>query len=175
MNMLLVESLMMIIASLVPNYLMGIITGAGLQALMILGGGYFRLPKDLPKLFWRYPIYYIDFQRFAYHGLFKNEFLGLRLQTETGWIIITGEEILRDELQVEMGHSKWIDLLVLMVMGVVCRLVFLLVVKMSERAKHVVKAVIMRVSPKESHQVVATYPSSTPSHTPSAIIRFLNI
>nr|GMC89670.1 ABC transporter G family member 11-like [Ipomoea batatas] len=162
MNMFLVESLMMIIASLVPNYLMGIITGAGLQALMILGGGYFRLPKDLPKPFWKYPIYYIDFQRYAYHGLFKNEFLGLRLQTEIGWVI-TGEEVLRDQLQVEMGHSKWIDLLVLMVMGVVCRLVFLLVVKASEMAKHVVKAVMMRVSQKESHQVVATYPSSTPS------------
>nr|GLL23830.1 ABC transporter G family member 11-like [Ipomoea trifida] len=172
-NMFLVESLMMIIASLVPNYLMGIITGAGIQALMILGGGYFRLPRDLPKVFWQYPIYYIDFQRYAYQGLFKNEFLGLRLQTETGGII-GGEEVLRDQLQVEMGHSKWIDLLVLMVMGVVYRVVFLLVVKASEKAKHVVKAV-MRVSPKQSHQVVATFPSTTPSHTPSPTTRFLNI
>ncbi|ERN10322.1 hypothetical protein AMTR_s01072p00000950, partial [Amborella trichopoda] len=34
--MMLVESLMMLVASLVPNFLMGIITGAGVQAIMIL-------------------------------------------------------------------------------------------------------------------------------------------
>ncbi|KAM0063873.1 putative ABC-2 type transporter [Helianthus debilis subsp. tardiflorus] len=45
--MLVVESLMMIVASIVPNYLMGIIVGAGIQGLMILGGGFFRLPNDL--------------------------------------------------------------------------------------------------------------------------------
>ncbi|KAJ0077797.1 hypothetical protein Patl1_37039 [Pistacia atlantica] len=49
--MMLVESRMMTVASLVPNFLMGIITRAGIQALMILGGGFFRLPNDLPKPF----------------------------------------------------------------------------------------------------------------------------
>ncbi|RVW71055.1 ABC transporter G family member 11 [Vitis vinifera] len=39
--MMLVESLMMIVASIVPNFLLGIITGAGIQGLMILGGGFF--------------------------------------------------------------------------------------------------------------------------------------
>nr|POE83396.1 abc transporter g family member 11 [Quercus suber] len=72
--MMLVESLMMIVASIVPNLLMGIITGAGVQGLMMLGGGIFRYPNDLLKPFWKYPLYYISFHKYAYQGLFKNEF-----------------------------------------------------------------------------------------------------
>uniref|UniRef100_M1BEC9 ATP-binding cassette transporter n=1 Tax=Solanum tuberosum TaxID=4113 RepID=M1BEC9_SOLTU len=50
-TMMLVESLMMIVASIVPDFLMGIITGAGIQGVMMLNGGFFRLPNDLPKPF----------------------------------------------------------------------------------------------------------------------------
>ncbi|XP_019171627.1 PREDICTED: ABC transporter G family member 11-like [Ipomoea nil] len=147
-SMLVVESLMMIVATVVPNYLMGIIAGAGIQALMILGGGYFRLPDDLPKLFWKYPLYYTSFHSYAYQGLFKNEFQGLRFSSmREGHDVITGEEVLRDELQVKMGHSKWVDLLVLVGMVALYRLLFLLVVKASEKAKPAMKA-LMRVSPK---------------------------
>ncbi|KAJ9705827.1 hypothetical protein PVL29_003773 [Vitis rotundifolia] len=49
--MILVEGLMMIVASIVPNFLMGIITGAGIQGLLLLSGGFFRLPDDFPKPF----------------------------------------------------------------------------------------------------------------------------
>ncbi|KAJ0530206.1 putative ABC-type lipopolysaccharide transporter [Helianthus annuus] len=48
-SMLLVECLMMIVATVVPNLLMGIITGAGIQGLMILSAGFFQLPNDLPQ------------------------------------------------------------------------------------------------------------------------------
>ncbi|KAJ6754657.1 hypothetical protein OIU79_027297 [Salix purpurea] len=83
--MMLVESLMMTVASIVPNFLMGIITGAGIQAFMVLGGGFFRLPKDLPQPFWKYPMYYIAFHKYAYQGMFKNEFEGLTfLSNEAG-------------------------------------------------------------------------------------------
>ncbi|KAE8728263.1 hypothetical protein F3Y22_tig00004630pilonHSYRG00047 [Hibiscus syriacus] len=54
-TMMLVECLMMTVASIVPDFLMGIITGAGIQGVMMLNGGFFRLPDDLPKPFWRYP------------------------------------------------------------------------------------------------------------------------
>ncbi|KAL5982253.1 hypothetical protein ACLOJK_016324 [Asimina triloba] len=40
----LVESLMMTVASVVPDFLMGIIAGAGIQGIMMLNGGFFRLP-----------------------------------------------------------------------------------------------------------------------------------
>ncbi|CAI9285294.1 unnamed protein product [Lactuca saligna] len=62
-SMSLVECLMMIVAAIVPNFLMGIICGAGIQGLMILAAGFFRLPNELPHVFWRYPMYYISFHR----------------------------------------------------------------------------------------------------------------
>lgn len=84
-----VESLMMAIASVVPNFLMGIIIGAGIQVffhvalcnhfdffvlhllydqwqgIFMLVSGYFRLPNDIPKPFWRYPMSYISFHFWA--------------------------------------------------------------------------------------------------------------
>ncbi|KAF2283971.1 hypothetical protein GH714_017682 [Hevea brasiliensis] len=72
-----VESLMMTVASIVPDFLMGIITGAGIQGVMMLNGGFFRLPDDLSKPFWRYPMYYIAFHKYANQGFYKNEFEGL--------------------------------------------------------------------------------------------------
>ncbi|KAE8692027.1 ABC transporter G family member 11 [Hibiscus syriacus] len=82
--MMLVESLMMIVASLVPNFLMGIIVGAGVQGLMILVGGFFRLPTDLPKPLLKYPFYHIAFHKYAYQALFKNEFEGMTFPNVQG-------------------------------------------------------------------------------------------
>nr|GMC78538.1 ABC transporter G family member 11-like [Ipomoea batatas] len=46
-----------------PN---GIITGAGLQALMILAAAISGLPKELPKAVLEVPDIYIDFQRLVF-------------------------------------------------------------------------------------------------------------
>ena len=129
--MMLVESLMMIVASIVPNYLMGIITGAGIQGLMILVGGFFRLLNDLPKPLWKYPLHDIAFHKYAYQGMFKNEFEGEVYPNNKvgGPPIIIGEEILRDLWQVEMGYSKWGDLAVLLGMIDFYRPMFLGIIK----------------------------------------------
>ena len=135
--MMLVESLMMIVASIVPDFLMGIITGAGIQGVMMLNGGFFRLPNDLPNPFWRYPMYYIAFHKYANQGFYKNEFEGLTFPNNlaNGPPTITGEEILRNTWQVEMGYSKWIDLAILFGMVVLYRLIFLVIVKTIEKVK----------------------------------------
>ena len=129
--MMLVESLMMIVASIVPNYLMGIITGAGIQGLMILVGGFFRLLNDLPKPLWKYPLHDIAFHKYAYQGMFKNEFEGEVYPNNKvgGPPIIIGEEILRDLWQVEMCYSKWGDLAVLLGMIDFYRPMFLGIIK----------------------------------------------
>ncbi|XP_034681072.1 ABC transporter G family member 11-like [Vitis riparia] len=140
--MLLVESLMMIVASIMPNFLMGLITGAGIQGLMILSGGFFRLPSDLPKLLWRYPLYYIAFHKYAYQGLYKNEFEGLTFPSNEALghpTTINGDKILRDIWQVEMGYSKWIDLAILFAMVVVYRLIFFVIIKIFEIIKIVIE------------------------------------
>ena len=93
---------MMIVASIVPNYLMGIIAGAGIQALMTLVGGFFRLPDDLPK-----PVllHEIAFHKYALQGMFKNEFEGAVFSNDQagGPPIITGEVILRVLWPAEKG------------------------------------------------------------------------
>ncbi|XP_060167890.1 ABC transporter G family member 1-like [Lycium barbarum] len=140
--MMLVESLMMIVASTVPNFLMGLIIGAGIQALMILSGGFFRLPNDLPKVFWKYPLHYIAFHKYAYEALFKNEFEGLKMHDEhQGKIhLINGEDILRGTWQMDMEYSKWADLAILLGMVILYRLLFLLFVKAGEMVKPTIRA-----------------------------------
>lgn len=141
MTMMLVESLMMIVASIVPDFLMGIITGAGLQGVMMLNGGFFRLPEDLPKPFWRYPMYYISFHKYANQGFYKNEFEGLVFPNEQAGNLatISGEEILRSVWQVEMGYSKWIDVAILFGMVIVYRLMFLGIIKTLEKVKPIIR------------------------------------
>lgn len=133
---------MMIVASLVPDFLMGIITGAGIQGVMMLNGGFFRLPNDLPKPFWRYPMYYIAFHKYANQGFYKNEFEGLRFPNDLvgGGATISGEEVLKSFWQVEMGYSKWVDLAILIGMVVVYRLMFLGIIKLAEKIKPMIRS-----------------------------------
>jgi hypothetical protein len=153
--MMLVESLMMIVASIVPNYLMGIITGAGIQGLMILVGGFFRLPNDLPKPLWKYPLHEIAFHKYAYQGMFKNEFGGKVFPNHQN-----GDDILRNTWHAEMGYSKWGDLAVLLGMIAFYRLLFLGIVKGTEKFKPLMIRAFMS---KKTSQVIVN-PSSTPLH-----------
>ncbi|CAM8984726.1 unnamed protein product [Rhodiola kirilowii] len=154
--MLVVESLMMIVASIVPDFLMGIITGAGIQGVMMIAGGFFRLPKDLPNPFWRYPMYYIAFHKYAFQGFYKNEFEGLTFPDERagGSAQISGEQILKDFWQVESGYSKWVDLAILLGMAVVYRVIFLGIIKTVEKAKPVIKGLMLPATTKNTLKVV---------------------
>ncbi|XP_057415271.1 ABC transporter G family member 1-like isoform X2 [Lotus japonicus] len=165
--LMIVESLMMVVASIVPNFLMGIITGVGIQGIMILGGGFFKLPNDLPKPFWRYPLHYVAFHRYAYQGMFKNEFEGLKFATNnevcgggSSSNYISGEEILRNEWQVDLSHSKWVDLGILLAMIVLSRVLFLVIVKTTKKVKPIV-ASFLSAPPKKSIQIMEN-PNVTP-------------
>ncbi|KAG1366538.1 ABC transporter G family member 11 [Cocos nucifera] len=153
MCMMLVEGLMMIVASIVPDFLMGIITGAGIQGVMMLNGGFFRLPDDLPKPVWRYPMYYVAFHTYANQGFYKNEFLGLNFPNDQagGPPTISGEEILRDIWQVEMSYSKWVNLAILFGMVVLYRILFLVIVKITEKVKPTIKALLVEPPVKSIH------------------------
>ncbi|KAJ1377798.1 P-loop containing nucleoside triphosphate hydrolase [Sesbania bispinosa] len=142
-SVFLVEGLMMIVASMVPNFLMGIIIGSGILGVMMLDGGFYRLPSDIPKPFWRYPLHYISFHKYAYQGLFKNEFQGLTFTSNQvgGPVTISGEHILTHIWQVEMTYSKWVDVAILVVMAVVYRILFLVIIKSFEKVKPIVAAV----------------------------------
>lgn len=125
--MMVVESLMMVVASLVPDFLMGIITGAGIQGVMMLVGGFFRLPNDLPGPVWRYPTRYIAFHTYANQAFYKNEFQGLVLAS------LPGDAILSSVWQIDTHRSKWLDLAVLFAMALLYRILFFLILKALER------------------------------------------
>ncbi|PHT30021.1 hypothetical protein CQW23_30410 [Capsicum baccatum] len=131
--MMIVESLMTNVAAIVPNFLMGIVVGSGMQGLMILGGGFFQIPNELPNIIWKYPLYYVSFHRYAYQGMFKNEFEGLLFDVDGNTHTISGEDVLRERWQVEMAYSKWMDLTILVGTLILYRLVFLLIVKTNEK------------------------------------------
>ncbi|GAB2232157.1 hypothetical protein Droror1_Dr00011184 [Drosera rotundifolia] len=152
-TLMLVESLMMNVAVIVPDFLMGIITGAGIQGVMMLNGGFFRLPDDLPKPFWRYPMYYISFHKYAVQGFYKNEFEGLVFPNEKvgGPTTITGTQLLRSFWEVEMGYSKWIDLVILVGMVMIYRLMFFGIIKALEKFKPMLRSFKL-VSPDRSNK-----------------------
>ncbi|XP_075635929.1 ABC transporter G family member 15-like [Castanea sativa] len=130
-----VESSMMIIASLVPNFLMGIIIGAGYIGIMMMTAGYFRLLPDLPKPFWRYPISYINYGAWAIQGAYKNDMIGLEFDSLVpGGPKLKGEVILSSMLGVQLDHSKWWDLGAVAVILISCRLLFFAILKFKERA-----------------------------------------
>ncbi|RYQ96767.1 hypothetical protein Ahy_B08g092635 isoform B [Arachis hypogaea] len=114
----------------------------GILGVMMLDGGFYRLPSDIPKPFWRYPLHYISFHKYAYQGLFKNEFQDLTFtdnnQDGGAMINISGEEILRNLWQVEIGYSKWNDVAILIGMAVTYRILFLVIIKSFEKVKPIV-------------------------------------
>uniref|UniRef100_A0A0E0H5E8 ABC transporter domain-containing protein n=1 Tax=Oryza nivara TaxID=4536 RepID=A0A0E0H5E8_ORYNI len=120
---MLVEGLMMIVAAVVPDFLLGIITGSGVQGVLMLNAGFFRLPSDLPKPVWKYPTYFISYHKYATQGLYKNELLGLVFEDiGGGGLTISGEYILKNYLQVELSYSKWVDLAILVAMIIIYRI-----------------------------------------------------
>ncbi|KAI4304585.1 hypothetical protein MLD38_040072 [Melastoma candidum] len=128
-----VESLMMVIASVVPNFLMGIIIGAGIQGIFMLVSGFFRLPKDIPKPFWRYPMSYISFHFWSLQGQYKNDLVGMIFDNQSPDLPrIPGEYVLENIFQIDLNRSKWIDLIVLFSMIIIYRILFFIMIKINE-------------------------------------------
>ncbi|CAN6275305.1 unnamed protein product [Urochloa humidicola] len=143
---MLVEGLMMIVAAIVPDFLLGGVIGSGIQALLFLSCGFFRLPDDLPKLFWKYPMYFISYHKYVIQGLFKNEFQGSAFEDQLNRKgFFTGGDHVLNTLQVEMGHSKWVDLAILCAMVLIYRATFLAMIKLTEIRGPIINCGIIKV------------------------------
>ncbi|XP_014493690.2 ABC transporter G family member 15-like [Vigna radiata var. radiata] len=128
-----VESSMMIIASLVPNFLMGLIIGAGYIGVMMMTAGYFRRIPDLPKFFWRYPISYINYGAWGLQGAYKNDMIGMEFEPlEPGAPKLKGEFILKSVLGIEIDNSKWWDLGAVMMILIMLKVLFFFILKFKE-------------------------------------------
>ncbi|XP_077247206.1 white-brown complex-like protein [Tasmannia lanceolata] len=156
-----VESLMMAIASVIPNFLMGIIIGAGIQGIFMLVSGYFRLPKDIPKPVWRYPMSYISFHFWALQGQYQNDLDGLLFDNQSPDMPkIPGEYILENIFQIDVNRSKWWDLSVLFSMIIIYRILFFLMIKISEDVTPWVRGYLARrrVQKKNSNRGTTVIP-----------------
>uniref|UniRef100_A0A7N0TU25 ABC transporter domain-containing protein n=2 Tax=Kalanchoe fedtschenkoi TaxID=63787 RepID=A0A7N0TU25_KALFE len=129
-----VEACMMVVASLVPNFLMGIITGAGVIGIMMMTSGFFRLLPDLPKPIWRYPISYLSYGSWALQGSYKNDLIGLEFDPLTpGEPKLSGEYVVTQMLKVSLDHSKWWDAAALVAVLMFYRLSFFVILKLKEK------------------------------------------
>ncbi|XP_012485367.1 ABC transporter G family member 13 isoform X1 [Gossypium raimondii] len=129
-----VESCMMMIASLVPNFMMGVIIGAGYIGLLMMTAGYFRLLPDLPKIFWRYPVSYINYGAWALQGAYKNDMVGLEFDGFIpGGPKLKGDVVLTSMLGIHLDHSKWWDLAAVIMILIAYRLLFFIILKFKER------------------------------------------
>ncbi|KAJ9552819.1 hypothetical protein OSB04_016864 [Centaurea solstitialis] len=147
-----VESLMMAIASVVPNFLMGIIIGAGIQGIFMLVSGYFRLPNDIPKPVWRYPMSYISFHFWALQGQYQNDLSGLMFDNQTPDLPkIPGEYILEYVFQITVTRSKWIDLGIIFSMIIVYRVIFFFMIKINEDLTPWVRGYLARKRMKQKN------------------------
>ncbi|PIN10612.1 Transporter, ABC superfamily (Breast cancer resistance protein) [Handroanthus impetiginosus] len=156
-----VESLMMAIASVVPNFLMGIIIGAGIQGIFMLVSGYFRLPNDIPKPVWRYPMSYISFHFWALQGQYQNDLKGLIFDNQSPDLPkIPGEYILENVFQIDVHRSKWIDLSVLFSMIIIYRIIFFIMIKVNEDVTPWVRGYIARrrIQQKNANQNTTVTP-----------------
>jgi hypothetical protein len=78
----------------------------------------------------------------------------------SGSATITGGKILRDYWQMEVGYSKWVDLAILLGMVILYRVIFLAIMKITEKVKPMVKAIWFRSSQLSIH--VAQHGSGSP-------------
>ncbi|XP_011080364.1 ABC transporter G family member 12 [Sesamum indicum] len=130
-----VESCMMVIAAIVPNFMMGVIIGAGFIGIMMASAGFFRLFPDLPKVFWRYPVSYINYMAWALQGAYKNDMIGIEFENpQAGQPPLQGEVVLTSLLGISLSHSKWWDLAAVAANLVVYRLLFFSMLKLKETA-----------------------------------------
>nr|XP_007159124.1 hypothetical protein PHAVU_002G210700g [Phaseolus vulgaris]ESW31118.1 hypothetical protein PHAVU_002G210700g [Phaseolus vulgaris] len=142
-----VESLMLVIGSISPNYVIGMFLAGGVEGLMIVTGGFYRLPNDLPKPLWKYPFYYVSFLKYALQGSFKNDFDGLTFSVNPdggGTASMSGREVLAHTWHVEMNHSKWVDLAIMFGMIVLYRVLFLVITKFKEKFKPFLASITLR-------------------------------
>ncbi|KAJ3692961.1 hypothetical protein LUZ60_012056 [Juncus effusus] len=161
-----VESLMMAIASVVPNFLMGIIIGAGIQGVFMLVSGFFRLPNDIPKPVWKYPMMYISFHFWAQQGQYQNDLKGLLFDNQTpDQPKIPGEYVLETFYQIDTNRSKWLDLTVLFCMIIGYRLLFFIMIKFNEEITPWIRGFFARRTLKK--KIGGTNSSSLASRAPS--------
>jgi len=75
LDLLCAESLVVLLSSLTPIFVVALALTAFANGLWMCVGG-FLVPKDQLNVFWRYVFHYIDYQGYVFEGMMTNEFHG---------------------------------------------------------------------------------------------------
>ncbi|DAA75866.1 TPA_exp: putative ABC transporter [Trichophyton benhamiae CBS 112371] len=75
LDLLAAESLVVMIASLFPNFVVALALTAFTNGIWMSVGGFMVAPAIL-NVFWRYVFHYIDYQTYVFQGMMVNEFSG---------------------------------------------------------------------------------------------------
>ncbi|XP_012857711.1 PREDICTED: ABC transporter G family member 15 [Erythranthe guttata] len=122
------------------TFMMGVILGAGLIGIMMATAGFFRLLPELPKIFWTYPVFYINYMSWALQGAYKNDMIGIEFDSlYPDQPKLKGEEVLTSMIGITLDHSKWWDLAAVAAILVAYRLLFFFILKLKERAMPIFK------------------------------------
>ncbi|XP_073015938.1 ABC transporter G family member 12-like [Primulina eburnea] len=160
-----VESCMMVVASIVPNFLMGVIVGAGFMGIMMATSGFFRRLPELPKPFWRFPVSYINYMTWGLQGAYKNDMIGVEFESPIfGQPKLKGEEVLYSVMGISQKHSKWWDLAVVIAILITYRLLFFCILKFKEKAlpkfrAFYVKRTLQHIKKRPSFRNSSAFPS----------------
>jgi len=127
-----VESLMMAIAPIVPNFLMGIAAGAGLLGVFMIVCGFFQPLGSMPQPIFRYPLSYMSFHTYAFTGFMRSQFEGTGdvWGSPDGTGTVDGDYVL--SYYEIMDINQWICFLILICMVVFYRLLFLSTLMLKE-------------------------------------------
>ncbi|RFU34518.1 hypothetical protein B7463_g1808, partial [Scytalidium lignicola] len=121
------ESLVVLMSSLFPNFVISLALTAFANGLWMSVGGFLVTPKIL-NVFWKYVFHYIDYQTYVFQGMMVNEFSGrtyscdadchCMYQTELAdQCRISGKGIL-DQYGYSTGHTReWVGILLGIVLG----------------------------------------------------------
>lgn len=73
-------------------------------------------------------------------GAYKNDMIGMEFESmEPGGPKLTGEYVMKSILGLELNHSKWFDLAVILIILMTCKLIFIGVLKLKERSMPMVQ------------------------------------
>ncbi|XP_002529514.3 ABC transporter G family member 15 [Ricinus communis] len=151
------ESIAMIVAFLLPNFLMGVGASAGVIVFLTIPAGLYRQLSYLPKFFWRYPMSYISFTTWSVQGQFKNDMIGLEFDPMVpGDSKLRGEEVLQKYYGIDLKWSKWWDLGAVLFLSLCHRVFFFMVLKYKEK----VRFLLSRHNSTETIKHLAQKPSS---------------
>ncbi|ODQ51217.1 P-loop containing nucleoside triphosphate hydrolase protein [Saitoella complicata NRRL Y-17804] len=120
------ESLVVLISAIIPIFVGALTITAFVNGLFMAVGGFLVSPNQL-NVFWRYTFRYIDYQRYVFEGMMKNEFANRRYSCEgqrciydnplAGEGYISGQTFLDQNGYGNVNEGKWVAVLLGIILG----------------------------------------------------------